>query len=90
MSKRKHTHKYIRGRLGEKHVIFRCAFPDCTHYLAKEFVIGKLSVCNRCGEDFIMTRASVSLAKPHCESCTKSPKAEEQRNIKDFLEKVGL
>jgi len=34
-------------------------------------VLGKNTICNLCGNEFIMNEYTVKLARPHCESCSK-------------------
>jgi len=72
-------HKYMRvelksrikGSYGEPYIVFRCMIPGCSHYVARELVVGNESECWRCGDAFQMTTALTYLKKPHCVSCTK-------------------
>lgn len=74
------AHKYQRvelksrqkGSRGEPYTIFRCMIPGCTHYVPRDLVIGNMSICWRCGQEFQMTAASTYLKKPHCSACTES------------------
>lgn len=78
-SKNKHktAHKYLRVKWksrkqkGEPYYIFKCMLPGCTHWVARDLVVGNMSICWRCGKEFQMTLASTYLAKPHCANCTE-------------------
>jgi hypothetical protein len=72
MTKEKHIHKLRRYKFKSGNVIYHCTLPDCSYKSAPALAIGKRSICNRCGEQFILTDYSVRLAKPHCENCHKS------------------
>ena len=84
----KHLHKYKKidlGRNGNKFLVFKCMRPACTHYLAIHLAEGKLCECNRCGEPMILTKASMSLTKPHCANCVKRKKSADVETISEFL-----
>lgn len=89
MSRRKwghDVHKYVRtefnSRKGGTTILWRCALPNCKHYMVGVMVLHQLCLCNRCGNEvFEMKTAHLSLKKPHCLSCTKrylNRKREEQ------------
>jgi hypothetical protein len=81
MGTKRHVHRYQRDVLGKSYVIYKCALPDCTHYVPENLVVGRESQCNRCKKNnFIIKRTQDGriLHKPHCEECTmpsKNPKA---------------
>jgi hypothetical protein len=82
-----HTHKYERVRLGKKYV-YKCALPNCPHYVYKELAKGRVSICWRCGDEFVMNTYSVQLAKPHCKKChrLKSGEKKEYPDTKKAME----
>ncbi len=84
---KKHIHRYERKKIGENYIVFRCNLPKCTHYLPKQLVKGKVSLCNKCGNEFILTSGSLLLAKPHCEDCTVHKDNEHDR-LKELLERT--
>lgn len=66
----KHIHKYIRIRMGPmKRIMYKCALVNCPHFLARELVVGRMSICWICANTFVMTMKSASLKKPHCPGC---------------------
>ena len=70
--KEKHLHRYKRAKLGKNnYIIYKCMVPSCTHYIGRDLVEGNLCACNRCGEPMVMDKFAMSLAKPHCHSCTE-------------------
>ena len=70
MAEAKHTHKYKRVRMTKKWIVFKCALPNCPHFVTGKLVIGRKCICWRCGMEFIMTEFTMGLAKPHCKECT--------------------
>ena len=71
----KHVHKYHRLRIGKnEYEIYKCALAGCTHYVQAELVVGRKSICWRCGNEFIIT-GKLRHKKPHCEDCIQSKTA---------------
>jgi len=67
------VHKYERIKLGNKGFeVFKCMHPNCPHYIRKELVIGRETICWRCGEEVPMTKPMARMKKPHCYMCTRS------------------
>lgn len=78
----KHIHLYKRVDIGsstydrktrtytkKKYLVFKCQKPGCSHYKQRKLLINEIAECNRCSEPFVLTRASLNLAKPHCADC---------------------
>jgi hypothetical protein len=86
---KKHIHKYKRGKLGRKYVIYECVIPGCSHYIDASRIGNKLSICWRCNAAFVIEGRLRELAKPHCRDCTV-PKKEITPDIKKFIENLGL
>ena len=82
-----HTHAYVRMKRppGSKDPLgyYQCAFPDCTHSKHKGALIGKLSVCLECQDEFILTAADLKKAKP---LCPKHDKKGRKEIIKEILD----
>jgi hypothetical protein len=82
------VHKYMRilvggtkivKRDGKRYIektggtpIYKCMIPGCGHYLTREMVLGRLSICWKCGGQMVMSAYSVTLKKPHHRECTRS------------------
>jgi hypothetical protein len=82
----KHIHRYVKTTLGRnKWPIYKCNLPDCSHYISAELIDGKFSICHRCGERFIITKALTRLAKPHCLKCTEREIKPETKAFVDNL-----
>lgn len=66
----KHIHKYRRTTLGRS-TIYKCVLPGCTHFIQRALVDGKISLCWRCPNPFVITKKTLKNcpAKPHCEDC---------------------
>lgn len=84
----KHTHQYIRKREKEKEDVFRCAHASCNHYLRKGYVEGKKSICNRCGNEFILTKKELKMAKPHCMACGRGKEGTKIKVTEQFVEEL--
>lgn len=81
----KHTHQYARVRIGKnKRVLMRCLVVGCVHTCAPELAVGRISICNRCFNEFVLDSQNIQLARPHCDACTESKK---KSNV-DLLAKV--
>ena len=70
-SELKHTHKFRRRIYASGNRVYFCTLPDCYFKLEVELSIGKKSICNICGNEFIMDEYSIKLAVPHCRNCNK-------------------
>lgn len=78
-------HMYKRYSVGaKKWVIYRCMLPNCTHHVLPQMLVGRLSICYRCGEDFTCGEKDLNRAQPHCEPCTNpdlSPKGRKRVKV---------
>ncbi len=76
----KHVHQYIRVQKAKRKdavIWYTCIAVGCTHKERIEFMENRLSICNRCNDEFILTRKKLydkPRMKPHCDACTKSVK----------------
>lgn len=73
MASQNHVHTYVKYK--HRRGYFRCAAPDCTHFLDREAVVGKLSKCPDCLSHFILDVDNLKLVKPKCLNCRTSKKA---------------
>ena len=85
ISRSKHIHKYRRTRYG-KSTIYKCVISGCNHFIQKDIAEGRLCVCWRCGNPFIITKRTLRCcpAMPHCEECF--PKTEQDLQLDDAIE----
>ena len=73
----KHYHKYQKVLLGKKrdYLVYKCMIPNCKHYTSPELVPGKIALCFRCNQPFVVKHGSVrrgkEMLKLHCEPCTR-------------------
>lgn len=68
-TKTKHIHKLKRHTFESGNKMFFCILPDCSYKVKPALSLGKRSICNRCGNEFLMNEYSIRLAKPHCSDC---------------------
>jgi hypothetical protein len=73
MPSQDHIHTYVQFK--SRPGYFRCAAPDCTHFLIREMVIGKNSLCTECGSQFLIDFDNAKLKKPRCLKCRDTVKA---------------
>jgi hypothetical protein len=71
MPKQTHTHKLRRHKYPSGNSVFFCTLPDCHYKIDVPLALGKRSICNICGEEFIINEYTIKLAKPHCLDCGK-------------------
>lgn len=95
-----HTHKYKRKNIGKyiyekgkavkrkKYLVYACSVTGCTHYIPVYLSEGKISICNKCDEAFVMTKKTMKLASPHCEDCTEKNKDIKPTTLQ-LLEELG-
>lgn len=71
------VHKYRKAKLGNK-IIYRCMIPDCPHYVRRELVTSRMSICWNCNQPFILPGApSLLKSMPWCKECEKKRKVKE-------------
>jgi len=67
----KHIHKLRKHTYKTGIKIFFCTLIDCHYKVEAPLAIGKESICNICGNPFIMNEYTIKLTKPHCTGCGK-------------------
>jgi late competence protein required for DNA uptake (superfamily II DNA/RNA helicase) len=72
MTDKNHIHQLRRKRYKTGQPFFYCIGEDCTFKINADLALNKRTLCNRCGQPFLLTPYSMKLAKPHCENCHKS------------------
>lgn len=70
----KHVHSYKKVNIGagRDYYVFQCQDPSCSHYLPAALVLGKLSLCPRCDDPFVMGENHLAQTLPYCNNCKKS------------------
>lgn len=89
MTKTIHVHKYGLFKIGLKrqYEVMKCNLPLCTHYLEARLAIGKMSICWRCGEDFVLGIDDLKL-KPACYDCLQANKPNGGPGSKDAIDTI--
>lgn len=72
----KHVHKLKKHKYASGVAVYFCTLPDCSYKVEVPFALGKESLCNICGNPFIMNEYTLKLVKPHCGDCGR-------REVKD-------
>jgi len=84
-----HIHTYI--RMNEKKGSFKCAHPLCSHNQIRALVVGKASLCNKCGEVIPkLTSEMLKRSRPCCINCMETKEALEYQRKKKILEELGI
>lgn len=100
----KHFHKYRKVNIAKKentpYFVMQCTLPECNHYapmktqLSAPSLKGKISICNKCNEPFILNRRAIRMAKPICDICffnkKNDKKLDEANKFFETLEKELL
>ncbi len=76
MAIQKHIHKLRKHKYKTGIAVYFCTLPDCNYKIEVPFSLGKESICNICGEPFIMNEYTLRLITPHCQNCGR-------REVKD-------
>ncbi len=70
MRTKDHFHKFRRHTYKNKTQVYFCV-NDCDYKVDVGMALGKKSLCNICGNEFIMNEYTIKLARPHCTACGK-------------------
>lgn len=68
MAVKSHVHKLRKYKYKTGIAVFFCTL-DCNYKIEAPFALGKTSLCNICGEPFVMNEYTIKLIKPHCSNC---------------------
>lgn len=80
-----HVHTLLRFNKDQ----MKCANPYCSFRADKIDVEDKVSCCNVCGEEFVLTRADIKrYAKPRCINCKTTKKAKEYQEKQKLLQDI--
>ena len=69
----------------------QCVGARCQHYTPMDSkwscsrLQGKLSLCNKCGDQFVLDRRALLLAKPICSECVVSAKKTKVKQAVKFI-----
>lgn len=74
--------KIERGADGKKRIVrqggtpvYKCMIPGCTHYISRDLVQGRYSICWVCDKQMVMTSQSVTMVRPRHFECMKRKEA---------------
>jgi|SRR6185295_6816443 len=78
----RHTHKYFKFN-----DLWHCGLPNCTHYvpgnLPPDTMMGRKSLCWKCGTDIILDALSMIRDRPVCINC--DPTQQTILDINEFI-----
>jgi hypothetical protein len=92
MASQNHVHRYERVDIGvnKKYEVYKCTLPDCPHYISEALVVGRKSICWRCGNVFTIQK-NLLFKKPHCSDCIERKVDEKTKETIDkFIEEFTL
>jgi hypothetical protein len=71
-TKSKHSVHKLKRKIYKTGVrVYFCTRPDCHYKIECDMALGKVAMCNLCGNEFEMTMKSIRLDRPHCPDCSK-------------------
>lgn len=73
----KHVHRLKKHKYKNGTQIFFCTLPDCHYKIEVPLALGKESLCNICGEPFLMNEVALKLNSPHCRNCGRQAMRDE-------------
>lgn len=85
----KHLHTYEKSATRNpdwRKQRFRCIDPDCRHYDAAAFIVGKRAKCHKCGEPIIVEKEQIRNAAIVGLCCSKSKKAKVVKTAASVLD----
>jgi hypothetical protein len=48
--------------------------PGCRHFIGEALILGQVSICNRCEQEFKIGKSMLKprpVVKPHCDECSR-------------------
>lgn len=91
-----HIHSYMRRAPNPKATrtegsTYMCTHPQCTHYLPKSDLKGKLSLCPKCMRNtLILDSSALKLVTPLCIHCRGTKEASEVKKLVAQLKELGI
>lgn len=85
MPAKKHLHTYQRSKLNKEY--YRCADPECSHYLHRKMLAGKKALC-MCMREFILDYESLRRATPKCSFCSNSKVAVKMQTASSIMDSL--
>ena len=82
-----HVHTYVKYKSRPR--FYRCDAPNCTHFLDKDALVGKLSLCTECGAQMILTSEDLKRVRPRCINCSDTVKARAHRKAQELTRYIG-
>ena len=68
--------------------VYKCTLPGCPHFVYEALVVGRLSICNRCNEIYLVTKKTIRNKKMHCEDCTLGRDPVIPQSLNNQIEKI--
>ena len=87
VSTSKHIHKLKKHKYKTGVAVFFCTLPDCHYKVEVPLSLGKESLCNICGNPFIMNEYTLKLVTPHCINCGRR-EVKDSNGKKHYVRKV--
>lgn len=76
MTKKVHIHKWVRRERGTwRKARYQCDDPHCYAVKTPPYLLGKVSRCTQCDNEFILTRDQLENARPRCLRCAGTEEA---------------
>lgn len=86
MAALKHIHIYARWKKRGGELWFKCNDPLCTHIAPRSLVMGKASLCTKCGSKITqLTWKHLDRIKPLCLGCSDTPEGRSFRAAQDLV-----
>ena len=88
MKVKEHIHKYLRviNDNPPGYTVYKCVVPGCKHWLRKELLLARESICWVCGTAMILTQPDLNMKKPRHFACRRQPTVEEQEILVPAVE----
>lgn len=68
MKAKEHIHKLTKHKYDTGVEVYFCTL-NCPFKIEVPFALGKVTICNICGEPFSLSKRDLRLKEPHCHNC---------------------
>ena len=70
---REHIHKYLRVIHNKLpgYTVFKCVIPGCTHWIRKELLLARKSICWICNTEMVLNTQDLTMKKPRHFECRR-------------------
>jgi hypothetical protein len=82
----KHKHSYVFYKKTKKITYYKCAAPNCLHFIDRDLIAGKESLCPNCGiHTLTLTPAALQRKRPLCIECSDTKESRSHKAARKLM-----